>query len=843
MEKILIIDVSAVIYRAHYALSELVNKKGMYTGACFGFVKQLEKEIELVKPDYIVAALDNKRNSLDRTKEYENYKSNRKEMPQELKMQLPYINDIIEKYNIKAVSYEGLEADDVIASFAHMFSKKGIQAHIFTGDKDLQQIIKDDEMIHIHILGKDIVVKNYEDVKSYLSVYPNQIPDFFGLIGDSSDGIPGVKGVGPKTGEKLINEYDNLDNIYENIDNIKGSLKQKLEIDKELAYLSKKLATIEIKELNDDILDYKFQKKDNDGLKEIFENLELKSLMSTIKIEKKDLEVKKLNFSEINQMLKSAKKAILFEKFDYLAAIIDEKIYICKNQAETLFSESFNISDIDTNAYLYVYDAKAFKHKNFKFKNDFFDILIASYVIKTSSKLEIEDILQEHLAVEIERFDQKKLKVLSEDKKLKVVLDICQNLPKLCKLLENDLEKFDTKKTYEKIEKPLIEVLYLMEKRGIKVSIEQFKNLSDEFREKAEKFEKDIYEKAEIKFNIDSPKQLAEVLFEKMGIKGIKKTKRGYSTDASVLEELALRGIPIAQDILEYRKYKKLLSTYTEPIPNFADKNDRVHTSFNATGTVTGRLSSQNPNLQNIPTRDELGTKIRNCFIAEKGKKLISIDYSQIELRVLAFLSKDPNLIDAYKNDYDLHTLTAKKLFGENEEIGKEQRIIGKTINFSVLYGKTAFGLSKELKISMEDAKNYIEKYFEQYSKVMPYIESIIDFAEKNTYVQTYFGTKRYIPGINSKNQIIATQAKRMAVNTVIQGTAANIIKMVMIKLHELGYNMLLQVHDELIFEIDENEAEKEALKIVEIMENEIKFDDVKLKVNYSIANKWGELK
>ena len=389
-----------------------------------------------------------------------------------------------------------------------------------------------------------------------------------------------------------------------------------------------------------------------------------------------------------------------------------------------------------------------------------------------------------------------------------------------------------------------------MENFGIKIDINYFENYKKELQENIEKLEKDIYSLSGETFNIGSPKQLGEILFEKMGIEPVKKTKTGYSTDVEVLEVLALRGIEIAEKLLEYRGFTKLLSTYVEPFPKLADENDRIHTTFNQNGTSTGRLSSANPNIQNIPVRTDEGIKIRKGFISQDGWSLISFDYSQIELRVLAELSKDDNLLLAYKKDKDLHDLTARKIFFKTDEepVTREERSIAKVINFSILYGKTPFGLSKELKISVADASQYIKTYFEQYPKVKKFLENILENARKNGFVETLYGTRRYINNINSSNKNLQAQANRMAVNTVVQGTAANIIKKVMIKLYDEFKNnddikMLLQVHDELIFEVKDEVSEKYMEKIKEIMEGTIKFEDIKLSANGSLAKNWGLLK
>lgn len=484
----------------------------------------------------------------------------------------------------------------------------------------------------------------------------------------------------------------------------------------------------------------------------------------------------------------------------------------------------------------------------------YFDVMLAWYVLGTESSQELENIIFSELGVNLEKFEEqfKKRKIGEVDNKEKTefLWKRAFYIKGLEVILEDRLRTEDLHDIFENLENKLVPVLASMENFGIKIDKKYFENYKKELQENIEKLEKEIYSLSGEAFNIGSPKQLAEILFEKMGIEPVKKTKTGYSTDVEVLEVLALRGIEIAEKLLEYRGFTKLLSTYVEPLPKLADEEDRIHTTFNQNGTSTGRLSSANPNIQNIPVRTDEGIKIRKGFISQDGWSLVSFDYSQIELRVLAELSKDENLLLAYKKDKDLHDLTARKIFfkTDEEQVTREQRSIAKVINFSILYGKTPFGLSKELKIPVSDASQYIKTYFEQYPKVKKFLENILENARQNGFVETLYGTRRYINNINSSNKNLQAQANRMAVNTVVQGTAANIIKKVMIKLYDEFKNnddikMLLQVHDELIFEVKDEVSEKYMEKIKEIMEETIKFEDIRLRANGSVAKNWGLLK
>ena len=484
----------------------------------------------------------------------------------------------------------------------------------------------------------------------------------------------------------------------------------------------------------------------------------------------------------------------------------------------------------------------------------YFDVMLAWYVLGTESSQDLENIIFSELGVNLEKFEEqfKKRKIVEVDNKEKAefLWKRAFYIKGLEVILEDRLRTEDLHDIFENLENKLVPVLASMENFGIKIDKKYFENYKKELQENIEKLEKEIYSLSGETFNIGSPKQLGEILFEKMGIEPVKKTKTGYSTDVEVLEVLALRGIEIAEKLLEYREFTKLLSTYVEPLPKLADEDDRIHTTFNQNGTSTGRLSSANPNIQNIPVRTDEGIKIRKGFISQDGWSLVSFDYSQIELRVLAELSKDENLLLAYKKDKDLHDLTARKIFfkTDEEQVTREQRSIAKVINFSILYGKTPFGLSKELKIPVADASQYIKTYFEQYPKVKKFLENVLENARQNGFVETLYGTRRYINNINSSNKNLQAQANRMAVNTVVQGTAANIIKKVMIKLYDEFKNnddikMLLQVHDELIFEVKDAVSEKYMEKIKEIMEETIKFEDIRLRANGSVAKNWGLLK
>ena len=908
MKKAVILDTSAIMYRTHFALMGMRNSKGLATGATYGFVNTLEGVLKEFSPDYLVACLDIKRSELKRSEELETYKAHRESMPEDLVAQQEYIMSVLEGYKIPKYKIDGYEADDVMATLATKFSEdteEEIEVYVVTGDKDLAQLVNG--KINIALLGKGDkksslfkYIRTDEDVIEYLGVTPDKIPDLFGLMGDSSDGIPGVSGIGPKTGVELIKKYGNLEGLYEHIDEIKGKRKEKLIENKENAFLSRKLATVyrDI-EIEYDKNKLKLENKDLNKLLEVYRAMEFKkfaaaienqlkkSADSSVSSEKNDTEENSLfggvanhpnrNNENVNseETLKGNLTEITGEVIEWNEAVkvlseMDNEIALFGNEfGLAVCDSSKNIvlldeekADGDVTEEIYgilsskkitAYNVKEYIKTGISCEK-YFDVMLAWYVLGTESSQELENIIFSELGVNLEKFEEqfKKRKIGEVDNKEKAefLWKRAFYIKGLEVILEDRLRTEDLHDIFENLENKLVPVLASMENFGIKIDKKYFENYKKELQENIEKLEKEIYSLSGEAFNIGSPKQLAEILFEKMGIEPVKKTKTGYSTDVEVLEVLALRGIEIAEKLLEYRGFTKLLSTYVEPLPKLADEEDRIHTTFNQNGTSTGRLSSANPNIQNIPVRTDEGIKIRKGFISQDGCSLVSFDYSQIELRVLAELSKDENLLLAYKKDKDLHDLTARKIFfkTDEEQVTREQRSIAKVINFSILYGKTPFGLSKELKIPVADASQYIKTYFEQYPKVKKFLENILENARQNGFVETLYGTRRYINNINSSNKNLQAQANRMAVNTVVQGTAANIIKKVMIKLYDEFKNnddikMLLQVHDELIFEVKDEVSEKYMEKIKEIMEETIKFEDIRLRANGSVAKNWGLLK
>lgn len=889
MKKAVLLDVSAIMYRAFYGNLNF-RTKNEPTGAIYGFVNTLMSIINQLNPDYIGAAFDVKRATLKRSEIYKEYKAQRDSAPEDLIAQIPRIEELLDCFGIKKFKIEGCEADDVLGSLAKELGAKGIESYIVTGDKDLSQIL--DSYVNIALLGKGDggglkILSTEEDVIEQIGVKPKMIPDLFGLIGDTSDGIPGVRKIGSKKAIPMLEKYGSLEGIYENIDSltelpgIGKSLINNLIEDKELAFLSRELATIELLDLDIRESELKY-KRDDRKLLELFKTLEFKSLIKKMNLEdtqnqtvvqqtpQNSMQLGLFNFQGTPEILEEKDffilegfriKEILGDSDSEIAIYLGEKGAAASLKNKDYFlplkdveSKKYFKEALNSNSKFISYGFKNFLRNGYSVKNMEFDTMLAYHLLTSQTREEIEVMLRNVLDEDIEKYSEIFAKTKIEDISVedygkfltKRTRGILIAYPELVKELQNN----NLCNVLKETEMPLIRVLADMEIEGIKISPEYFAKYSLELEKRLDELTKKIYEEAEGEFNINSPKQLGEILFINLNIPPVKKTKTGFSTDSEVLEKLAEQGYEIAKSILEFRKLSKLKSTYVDPLPKMVDKNNRLHTTFNQTGTATGRLSSSDPNLQNIPVRTEEGMKIRAGFIAKDGSVLLGIDYSQIELRVLAEISQDRNLIEAYSKNLDLHSLTARKIFDLPEDtlVTREQRDAAKIVNFSIIYGKTAFGLSQELKITPKEASDYITRYFEQYPAVKHLEKEIIEYAEEHGYVETYFKRKRIIDGINSKNRVIKNQAERMAVNTVIQGTAAEVLKKVMIDLYEVlkdkeDIHMLLQVHDELIFEVEKEKVLEYKEKIEKIMRESIQFSKIKLEVNSSIGQNWAETK
>jgi len=916
MKRAVLLDVSAIMYRAYFANMNF-RTKNEPTGAVYGFINTLLSIIKEFNPDYMAAAFDVKRSSLKRTEIYGDYKSNRQSTPEDLVAQIPRIEEVLDAFNINRYRIESYEADDVLGSIAKKIARDDLEVIIVTGDKDLSQLVE--KNITIALLGKGTegekfgMLRTAENVVNYLGVVPEKIPDLFGLIGDKSDGIPGVTKIGEKKALAIFSKYDSLEKIYENIDDLKNiegigpSLIKNLINEKDIAFLSRELAKIFTNldiNVEEENLKYSMDKEKLYELCKILEfkmfikklNLEEKTQTSNFdhkpvllslfdkveeveKIEKVEKEIKyekelNINFSnrelliidnetllnEQKEYLNNYKKiaSIYYEELGIILSTEEKDLYFPLNHGG-LLSKNIDrnilinfISELDVK--FISYNFKTLLNLGFTFKSMYMDMMIAYHLISSQTKMDVFIPITEYSNVDAKdfktTFGKAHIETLLVGEFAGYLSKIGLGILAIYDEINHILHKEELYDILIQNEMPLIPVLSLMERKGIKIDVSYFKNYSLELEKELAKIEKAIYEEAGEEFNINSPKQLGDILFVKMNLPSGKKTKTGYSTDVMVLEDLESYGYDIARLLLDYRKLNKLKTTYVDTLPNLVDSNSRIHTSFNQIGTATGRLSSSEPNLQNIPVKTDDGIKIREGFVAEEGKVLMSIDYSQVELRVLTSMSKDENLIEAYREEKDLHDLTARRIFNlsDSDDVTREQRTIAKIINFSIIYGKTAFGLAKELKIPVKDASEYIKKYFEQYPRVTTFEKEVIEFGEEHGYVKTLFGRKRYISGIDSKNKTIKAQAERMAVNTVIQGTAAEVLKKVMLKVYETlkdkdDIALLLQVHDELIFEVEESSVEKYSEILADIMKNTVKLEDVNLNININIGKNWAEAK
>lgn len=916
MKRAVLLDVSAIMYRAYFANMNF-RTKNEPTGAVYGFINTLLSIIKEFNPDYMAAAFDVKRSSLKRTEIYSDYKSNRQSTPEDLVAQIPRIEEVLDAFNINRYRIESYEADDVLGSIAKKIARDDLEVIIVTGDKDLSQLVE--KNITIALLGKGTegekfgMLRTAEDVVNYLGVVPEKIPDLFGLIGDKSDGIPGVTKIGEKKALAIFSKYDSLEKIYENIDDLKNiegigpSLIKNLTNEKDIAFLSRELAKIFTNldiNVEEENLKYSMDKEKLYELCKILEfkmfikklNLEEKTQTSnfdhkpvllslfdkienvekTEKVEKEIVYEKELNINfsnrelviidnetllnEQKEYLNNYKKitSIYYEELGIILSTEEKDLYFPLNHGG-LLSKNIDkntlikfIAELDVK--FISYNFKTLLNLGFTFKSMYMDMMIAYHLISSQTKMDVFIPITEYSNVDAKdfktTFGKAHIETLLVGEFAGYLSKIGLGILAIYDEINHILHKEELYDILIQNEMPLIPVLSLMERKGIKIDVSYFKNYSSELEKELAKIEKAIYEEAGEEFNINSPKQLGDILFVKMNLPSGKKTKTGYSTDVMVLEDLESYGYNIARLLLDYRKLNKLKTTYVDTLPNLVDSNSRIHTSFNQIGTATGRLSSSEPNLQNIPVKTDDGIKIREGFVAEEGKILMSIDYSQVELRVLTSMSKDENLIEAYREEKDLHDLTARRIFNlsDSDDVTREQRTIAKIINFSIIYGKTAFGLAKELKIPVKDASEYIKKYFEQYPRVTTFEKEVIEFGEEHGYVKTLFGRKRYISGIDSKNKTIKAQAERMAVNTVIQGTAAEVLKKVMLKVYETlkdkdDIALLLQVHDELIFEVEESSVEKYSEILADIMKNTVKLEDVNLNININIGKNWAEAK
>lgn len=882
-EKFLLIDGSSLLFRAFYAIRDLKTKNGIYVNGVYGFLAMYYNMLEKYTPDYICVAFDRPGPTF-RQKDYALYKANRQKTPDELNFQFGLTKGILDALNVKYLDYDNYEADDICGTLSKIAEKKGIESIFVTGDRDYLQLINESSKV---VLTKKGVsqVKEYDE-KTAMEEYgikPAQFIEIKGLMGDSSDNIPGVPGVGEKTAFKLIKEFGNIDGIYENLDKISGKkLKENLEKNKKLAYMSRSLGEIftNIK-MDENLENYRVKEPNYEDLREKYESLEfrkyLKLIENKFEIAKSDKEylydfINKSNFNNILEQVKNNKIFyfdFIFSDSDYIRnnpeflAIMPKTsnvVYIVSlylDNSLDFMRNLFENSDVlkigsDIKPAMYY-----LKSQGIDFISPYEDISIGDYLLNPSKfEYSIKRQTYDYFSQEIEHEDNILGKGKDRKKFSEIDLDILggyassliNNLIKLREVINDEIKEKNMNELYFKIELPLIKVLMSMEYEGFKINKKYLEDLKVELSNEVDEIEKKIYYIAGEEFNINSSKQLGEILFNKRNLPVIKKTKTGFSTDIEVLEKLKGHD-EIIDFIIKHRTLKKIISTYIEGILALVTDDDKIHTKFKQNITSTGRISSIEPNLQNIPIRTDIGRRIRKAFISSNGYTLVDADYSQIELRVLAHLSKDKKMVESFRNDLDIHRKTASEVFHVPlDKVTDEQRSHSKSVNFGIIYGISDYGLSKDLNISRKEAKDYIEKYLATYPEVKIYMDSIIKLGERQGYVETLFNRRRYIPELNSKNFNIRSFGERVALNTPIQGTAADIIKIAMVNIFEeftkrkLKSKLILQVHDELIVETAEDELQEVKDLLISTMEKAISLI-IPLKVDVEVGDSWYDTK
>lgn len=866
MKKLLILDSNSILNRAFYGVRYLSAKDGTPTNAIYGFLNILLKLIKEQEPDYICAAFDVKAPTF-RHKQYEGYKAQRKPMPEGLAAQMPLAKDVLRAMGVTILEKEGYEADDIIGTVARLCEESEISCFIATGDKDDLQLASDKTKVILTVTKSgynETIIYDDKAVKEKYHVTPTEFIDVKALMGDPSDNIPGVKGVGEKTAMSLIEKHHSIEYIYENIDDIglKGAMLQKMKDGREMAFMSKELATINRNtpiEFNAE--ECVFDGFENNGeLYEILKRLELNSIIKKLDLsggdnvkENEDI-FKDFSYQVGDKNMINGDKVTVVLDFD--GDNISSAAVGAGNNAVVL-NEQDDIKELleDDSIAKVMFDVKEAIVKlngRIDIKNISDDTAIAAYLVDPAkNEYTIEKLASEYFGTVIEKPEVKQLSLLDdvENDRSEYLAKCAVALGVLNECIGDKIKENGQEKLYQEVELPLVTVLAHLEINGFLVDDNQLKEFADKLGEKIDALTNEIYMLAGEEFNINSPKQLGVILFEKLELKPVKKTKTGYATNADVLEKLRDKH-PIVNFIMEYRQLAKLKSTYCDGLTAVVNPNThRIHSVFTQTVTVTGRLSSTEPNLQNIPTRTELGREIRKMFVAKDGYVLVDADYSQIELRVLAHIANDETMINAFRNNEDIHAVTASQVLGiPLEDVTKEQRSSAKAVNFGIVYGIGEFSLAQDLHISVKEAKAYIESYLEKYHGVRNYMESIKEQAKKDGYVKTMLNRIRYIPELKSPNYNIRQFGERVALNTPIQGTAADIIKLAMVRVDNrlinegLKSKLILQVHDELIVEAHKDEVDKVKQILSEEMQNAMELN-VPLKVDMSTGHSWYDAK
>ena len=883
MGSLYLIDGNSYLYRAFYAIRGLATSEGTPTNAIYGFTTMLMKIIKEKAPDYFAIVFDAP-GPTHRHDAYEDYKAHRPGMPDDLKIQVPLIKEVIQAFHIPIIEIPGYEADDILGTLAKRAEKEKLDVYILTGDKDMCQVVSPYVKLYDSMKEK---ITGEKEVKEKFGIPPKQFPEIIALMGDASDNIPGAPGVGEKTAVKLLKEFGDLDSIIKNHEQIKNTrARNAVANNLDSIRMSLDLATIHLDiDLALSVADLKVAEPDWKQLLEYFRKYQFSSLVRQVPSQESKPDVHTeyvtvLDRKALDRALKTVTDDIAIdtettstnpldaELVGISFSVSPEKAYYIplahaypgapkqleKKDVLEKIKGILENSKVKKTGHNIKYDYEILMNEGIVLQGIAFDTMIASYLLNPNrANHNLTDTAMERLGVKTVSYkdvvgkDKKDFSEVAVERATEYSGEDAAVTLKLRNDLAPALRKQGLEKLFNEIEIPLIEVLAGMERAGIKLDTKLMEKYSKQIGGELTSIEKRIYFLAGEEFNINSPKQLQEILFEKLGLKPVKKTKTGYSTNIDVLEQLAHEH-ELPREIIEYRGLSKLISTYVDALPRMVNtRTGRLHTSYNQTVTATGRLSSSEPNLQNIPIRGEWGTRIRETFVAEKGSLLLSSDYSQIELRVFAHLSRDEGLIEAFNSDGDIHTRTACELFDvKSEEVTKEMRRSAKTVNFGIVYGISAYGLSQQLGIEPAEAGRYIDTYFARHSGVKEYIDSLINDATGKGYVTTLFGRKRAIPELRSTNRNIRQLGERLATNSPIQGTAADIIKISMLNIRDrlarekLNTRMLLQVHDELLFEVPENEKDPVQALVREEMEGVVTLD-IPLKVDIGIGRNWAE--
>lgn len=867
MEELILIDGNSLLFKAFYATSYtgnyMVNRNGIPTNGVYGFARMVEKIIS-TNPKYVIVAFDYGKKTF-RNELLDTYKATRKETPQELVPQFALAREYLTAHNITWYEVEGYEGDDIIGTLVDFGEKNNLKVSVYTGDKDANQLISSQTTIYRTVKGvTELDIYNEQTLLDKYGLKPDQFRDFLGLMGDSSDNIPGIKGVGEKTALKLLHQYGTIEGLQEHQDEIKGKMGEKIRAGMEDALMSKKVATI----LRDIPIDVDLEKAtyqgyDYETLKSFYEKYDMNSLIKSMTTEAAPK--KELKLEIVDHMPEITKDSAVYPSIydtNYHRSIIlgygiynDEQAYFISYE-NALKDESFLAYLKDENKKKYGYDIKSAvigsRWNGIEINGYTFDLSLASYVLEPAIKEELKYVCT-HFDYEGVQYDEEvfgkgaKKHIPEDDILASHIVSKAKAIYELKDVVTKELKDKNQYELYENIELPVTRILGEMEFAGTEIDLDVLKEMDTAFDETIEKLANDIYRISGTTFNISSPKQLGQVLFEDLGLKGGKKTKTGYSTSQDVLEKI-IDAHPVVPLVLEYRMLTKLSSTYLKGLQEQVFPDNKIHTIYKQTLTHTGRLSSVDPNLQNIPVRSEEGKLIRKAFVSHNGY-LVSFDYSQIELRILAHMAHVTNLIDAFNQGKDIHRHTAALVFGvKDEEVTPQMRSQAKAVNFGIIYGMSEFRLSKDIGMSISEARDFINKYFETYPEVKTYMDEVVETCKKQGYVSTLLNRKRYIPTINDKNFMVRQQAQRYAMNTPIQGTGADILKLAMIEVDKalkeknLKSQMILQVHDELIFDVFEDELEEVMSLVKEKMENCIKMD-VPLIVEGNYAKNWCELK